>query len=623
MTTIGLTDNNQLVRFDESSPSAATVTAITGVTGRLLGIDFRPVDGLLYGISSTNRVYEIDINTGQATLTSTLSVAFGNQPGGTDFNPVPDRLRLIGEDGRNYRVNVDSGVVSVDGSLAYDENEANFGDAPGVTAAAYTNSVAGATTTDLYNFDSANNAFVLQDPPNSGILFNLGPADVDITGYDIVTRDGGGEDSYGVAGSTLYQVDSNTGELTLIGTVGGANPIELLDLSVVTLRAAQVFTLNDNSNIRTSAGGAETVKGLGGNDTLTGSDAIDILFGGLGNDTLTGLGGNDRLLGQDGNDTLAGGLGDDRIDGGAGIDTASYATAAGTLLIDLAINGLAQATGQGNDILLGVENLIGSAFNDVLRGANGAANSLTGGTGNDTLEGRSGDDTLAGGVGNDTALGGLGNDTLTGGDGDDTLNGGIGADTMKGGLGNDTYSVDNAGDVVSEALGDGVDTVISMVDGYTLTSRVEVLILDGSGDLSGNGNSLANTIIGNRGSNFLTGGCGADTIDGGIGNDDIFGGSGHDIITGGKGADGLYGELGFDVFVFAVHSGVDTLYDFHDGQDKLDVSGYGFTSLADLAVTGSIAQVGADTVVTFMGTDSVTLLDTLATDLTATNFIFA
>ena len=126
--------------------------------------------------------------------------------------------------------------------------------------------------------------------------------------------------------------------------------------------------------------------------------------------------------------------------------------------------------------------------------------------------------TLQGLGGADILIGTSGTDTLVGRDGNDVLNGGAGADTMLGGAGNDTYIVDNAGDVVTEALNNGIDTVQSSVS-FTLGANVDNLTLTGTANLNGTGNGDANVLTGNGGNNTLDGGAGVDTMNGGAGDD--------------------------------------------------------------------------------------------------------
>ena len=118
----------------------------------------------------------------------------------------------------------------------------------------------------------------------------------------------------------------------------------------------------------------------------------------------------------------------------------------------------------------------------------------------------------------DILIGTSGTDALVGRDGADVLNGGAGADSMSGGAGNDTYIVDNAGDVVTEALNNGIDTVQSSVS-FTLGANVDNLTLTGTANLNGTGNGDANVLTGNGGNNTLDGGAGADTMVGGAGDD--------------------------------------------------------------------------------------------------------
>ncbi|HKD29625.1 MAG TPA: calcium-binding protein, partial [Xanthobacteraceae bacterium] len=139
----------------------------------------------------------------------------------------------------------------------------------------------------------------------------------------------------------------------------------------------------------------------------------------------------------------------------------------------------------------------------------------------DTLTGTGEEDILNGLAGNDTLLGLGGNDTLNGGAGNDRLDGGTGIDTMIGGLGNDTYVVDNVRDLVIENPGEGIDTIETTLNSYSLAllPNVENLTFTGVGDFTGIGNDANNVITGGSGNDFLDGGLGADRLIGGLGND--------------------------------------------------------------------------------------------------------
>lgn len=145
-------------------------------------------------------------------------------------------------------------------------------------------------------------------------------------------------------------------------------------------------------------------------DVLGGDGTDNRLAGGDGTDRLEGGGGNDHLLGDAGRDVLTGGAGADTLDGGAGVDVASYAASALAVTVNLGAG-----TGQGGDaegdVLLGIENMTGSALDDRLTG-NTQANLLNGGRGDDTLTGGAGNDTLAGGEGADLLVGGSGADSF-------------------------------------------------------------------------------------------------------------------------------------------------------------------------------------------------------------------
>ncbi|UVT17204.1 MAG: putative Ig domain-containing protein [Nitrospira sp.] len=150
------------------------------------------------------------------------------------------------------------------------------------------------------------------------------------------------------------------------------------------------------------------------------------------------------------------------------------------------------------------------------------------------LRGTSAHDVLTGGAGNDQLFGLAGRDTLHGQAGDDLLDGGLGNDTMTGGTGNDTYWVDATGDVVTELVNEGTDTVQSSIT-YTLGKNVENLTLTATATINGTGNALDNVLIGNSRNNTVTGGAGNDRLDGGLGSDTLVGGLGADTYVVGSG----------------------------------------------------------------------------------------
>ncbi|MFQ4138433.1 DUF4394 domain-containing protein [Nodosilinea sp. PGN35] len=227
-----LTSNNTLLGFSAAAPDQVTAVAVTGLQGTLLGIDVRPADGQLYGLTNANNIYTIDPTSGAATLVSTLSVPFGGGAvSGFDFNPVPDRLRLVGDNNQNFRINVDTGEVIEDGTLAFVEGDPNAGVNPSITAAAYTNAFAGATATQLFNIDALLNKLVLQNPPNDGGLVTVGELGVDfgvVGGFDIVSTPEGENSAFAASDGVLYAIDLQTGAATSLGSIGDGSNRDLL-----------------------------------------------------------------------------------------------------------------------------------------------------------------------------------------------------------------------------------------------------------------------------------------------------------------------------------------------------------------------------------------------------------
>ena len=134
-----------------------------------------------------------------------------------------------------------------------------------------------------------------------------------------------------------------------------------------------------------------------------------IKIGTAGADNLVGTDANDTLQGLGGNDQLTGGKGADLLDGGAGVDTARYGNSGEGVTVNLLFNVASGGTATG-DTFIGVENVTGSGFNDLILG-DGLGNVLRGGAGTDTLRGLAGDDVLNGGAGADKLEGLAGFDT--------------------------------------------------------------------------------------------------------------------------------------------------------------------------------------------------------------------
>jgi len=354
-----------------------------------------------------------------------------------------------------------------------------------------------------------------------------------------VLNGGAGADTLaGGGGNDTYVIDDAAD--AVIEEAGGGTDV---------VQAYVTYALTDNVENLTLMG-ALAINGTGNtlNNKLTGNSAGNVLDGGAGADTLIGGAGDDTYVVDNTGELVTEGA-------NAGTDTVHSAVSY-TLtsnVENLILTGNAALNGTGNTLANSIT-------------GNSAANTLNGGAGADTLMGGGGDDTYvvdnAGdavvelpGEGTDTvlssathtlatnvenltltgagAINGTGNaldNAITGNAGANTLNGGGGADTLAGGAGNDTYVVDQAGDVVTEQLNEGTDTVLSAVS-YALTANVEKLTLTGSDNLDGIGNSLGNTLTGNSGNNILNGMEGADSLLGGAGDDTYVVDSAGDLVT--------------------------------------------------------------------------------------------
>jgi len=422
---------------------------------------------------------------------------------------------------------------------------------------------------------------------------------------------------------------------------------------------------NSSVNKLTGNGGNDWFRGYGGADIIDGGDGIDRVWyddsanavninlstniytggnaqgnsfisieevvGSLGNDTIVGDSGNNGLYGSDGNDIIEGGAGADYLDGGAGTDTLSYEHSSAGVTVDLNPNTASGGDAQA-DVIIGFENLKGSAYRDLLSG-NSSANTIWAGAGDDTIWSTAGGDTIYGGDGFDTVqfdlstaavtvnlatnsntgghangislyqiegiIGSNYNDTITGDAGDNAVEGYVGADTINGGDGNDTLIYIHAAAAVwvnlstgtgnwSDATGD----VFSNFENISGSNYADHII----------GNSSVNKLTGNGGNDWFRGYGGADIIDGGDGIDrvwyddsanavninlstniytggnaqgnsfisieEVVGSLGNDTIVGDSGNNGLYGSDGNDI----IEGGAGA--DYIDGGNGFDYVSY-------------------------------------------------
>jgi hypothetical protein len=229
------------------------VATLVGL-GLLVGIDFRPLTGHLYGVGSTSQVYVIDRTSGFATpIGAPFTPALDGTEFGVDFNPQADRIRIVSNTGQNLRINPDTGVAIKDTALAFAATDANANQTPQVVGAAYANNVARATSTVLYDIDAGLDIVVRQAPPNDGTLHTVGALGVDtgdLVGFDIASGDDrptlsllekilDGDDDTALAalqrsgGSRLYSIDL-TGRARDRGAIGTGESVR--DIAIAPMR---------------------------------------------------------------------------------------------------------------------------------------------------------------------------------------------------------------------------------------------------------------------------------------------------------------------------------------------------------------------------------------------------
>ena len=377
-------------------------------------------------------------------------------------------------------------------------------------------------------------------------------------------------------------------------------------------KAHDMSGTEDDDTLYVNDKAATTFHGLGGNDTIVGGIANDLLYGDDGDDTMYGYEGDDILIGGTGNDNLSGDEGDDQLDGDSGDDV------------------------------------------------------LYGGYGNDTLRGGSGDDRVFGDSGNDVLYGGTGNDHLEGGEGNDTyiFNRGDGADVIVDHDGIDSIRFGEGispDDIAVRFVKDDADYVnlelsvkgtsdkitvnqhfgylwsnvhqkmpeyqiekVAFADGtiwdlktihdkshdvYGTVEADDLLAFDDTAvtfhGLGGNDTivgGIANDLLyGDDGDDEIHSGEGDDVLYGGTGNDRLYAGTGNDRLVGGTGNDYLEGGEGNDTYVFSKGDGEDRIFDANGladevrlGHESIDVVFERVNSSLHVRMPGSLDAITID-----------------------------
>jgi hypothetical protein len=232
----------QLLRFQTSNPAITTLSvggsliSPRGLTGSdaIVAIDYRLANGKMYGLGmtgTTGRLYTLDPVTGLAASVDTTGANTFTVTGtnlGFDFNPVADRVRIISDAEVNLVINPDTGKLeSTDTSLTWKAGDTNAAASLNCVGAAYSNNVAGASSTSLYDIqignsvNAANGVVALQSTPASGVLStvgNLGLTPSGNTGFDITSNG-----NYVMTNNNLYSVNLTTGAATQLGTTNISN----------------------------------------------------------------------------------------------------------------------------------------------------------------------------------------------------------------------------------------------------------------------------------------------------------------------------------------------------------------------------------------------------------------
>jgi len=454
---------------------------------------------------------------------------------------------------------------------------------------------------------------------------------------------------YGTNGNDVLSTGSHSGILygydgndTLTGGSGNDTIYSGNGNSLINGGSGNDYIVQNGNNPGASVGGAtshDTISGGAGNDTIIAGYGHSLLVGGSGNDYIYAGGGANTLEGGSGNDTLVAGGGPDVLSGGSGDNVFkfesiydSYAHGKQTtdshgavlmpfqdIITDFHHGDIIDTTGTGilnfgqltithttmdnvGAVTLVNQGTTGDHFSLVLEGTRGltAADFIFAPPAPviHYIYGDNNGDSLSGTSGQDYIVGGNGNDTIHGNSGDDTIQGGLGNNSILGGDGND------------------------LIYGYAP---------------SVGGGSFHNTLSGGQGNDTLIAAAGGDSMQGNSGNDLLIAGPGVDTMSGGTGNNTFQFNAVNDSYVNITPASIghpqtttdlrDIITDFQHGTDKIDITGTGITSLAQLSVTHStLSGFGNVTIISQIEAPDTSYFSVIlvgTTTMHATDFIFA
>ena len=481
------------------------------------------------------------------------------------------------------------------------------------------------------NLNGIGNALANTIVGNSGVNVLEGGGGID------TLKGGAGNDRYTLGNGTDVVIDSSGMDLitsTITRSLVGYSDVENLTLlgtgniNGTGNALANVIAGTIGNNILIGGAGLDTLKGGAGNDRYVLGAESDVVVDTAGDDGVystisrslapyaaienlvlqgsanidgTGNALNNRITGNAGKNILDGGLGDDTLVGNTGHDTYVLGAEYDTVIDGNGIGTITSTITRSLVDYATIENLQLVGNGSIHGTGNALDNTIEGNGATNVLNGKQGDDHLIAKGGNDI------------------LDGSVGADTLDGGAGSDAYILGNNTSPIFIIDGGGDDLVISSISRSLVPfASIERLTLLGNANIEGEGNALANTIVGNMGNNKLIGGAGDDTLIGGndvdgFRDDTLQGGAGDDVLHGGLDVDYNWGGSGNDRFDFdkpadsryhITGHGSDVVWDFSQSADLIDLfdvdanhfaPGNGtFTFVGTGAFTGTSGQLHYD-----------------------------